>query len=93
MIENLMEGAAFLSARTGAPIVPIGIGGSDLSMPKGSAIPKPMTIQVVVGPAIPPPARTGGGRVSRSAVHAATEELVGRLQAVYDEAKAKTGRY
>jgi 1-acyl-sn-glycerol-3-phosphate acyltransferase len=92
-IENLMEGAAFLSARTGAPIVPIGIGGSDLSMPKGSAIPKPYTIHVVIGPAIPPPARTGGGRVSRSAVHAASDELVGKLQAVYDEAKAQTGRY
>ena len=93
VIEDLMEGAAFLSARTGAPIVPIGIGGSDLSMPKGSAIPKPFTIQVVIGPGLPPPARTGGGRVSRSAVHAATEELVGKLQAVYDESKAKTGRY
>jgi 1-acyl-sn-glycerol-3-phosphate acyltransferase len=92
-IEDLMEGATFLSARTGAPIVPIGIGGSDLAMPKGKAIPKPYTIQVVIGPAIPPPARTGGGRVSRSKVHAATEELVGQLQAVYDEAKAKTGRY
>ncbi len=92
-IKDLMEGAAFLSARTGAPIVPIGIGGSDLSMPKGSAIPKPMTIQVVIGPAISPPARTGGGRVSRSAVHGTTEELVGKLRAVYDEAKTKTGRY
>lgn len=93
VIENLMEGAAFLSARTGAPIVPIGIGGSDLSMPKGRAVPKPMTIQVVIGPAIPPPARTGGGRVSRSAVHTTTEDLIGKLQAVYDQAKAKTGRY
>ena len=93
VIEDLMEGAAFLSARTGAPIVPIGIGGSDLSMPKGNAIPKPFTIQIVIGPGIPPPARTGGGRVSRSAVHAATEGLVGKLQAVYDESKAKTGRY
>jgi 1-acyl-sn-glycerol-3-phosphate acyltransferase len=93
VIENLMEGAAFLSARTGAPIVPIGIGGSDLSMPKGATIPKPYTIHVVIGPPIPPPARTGGGRVSRSAVHAASDELVGRLQAVYDESKAKTGRY
>jgi 1-acyl-sn-glycerol-3-phosphate acyltransferase len=92
-IEDLMEGATFLSARTGAPIVPIGIGASDLAMPKGKAIPKPYTIQIVVGPAIPPPARTGGGRVSRSAVHAATEDLVGQLQTVYDEAKAKTGRY
>jgi 1-acyl-sn-glycerol-3-phosphate acyltransferase len=93
VIENLMEGAAFLSTRTGAPIVPIGIGGSDLAMPKGSSIPKPRTIQVVIGPAIPPPPRTGGGRVARSAVRAATEALVPQLQAVYDEARERTGRY
>ena len=93
VVEDLMEGAAFLSARTGAPIVPIGIGASDLAMPKGSTIPKPYTVHVVVGPAMPPPARTGGGRVSRSAVHAATEDLEGRLQAVYDQARAASGRY
>jgi 1-acyl-sn-glycerol-3-phosphate acyltransferase len=92
-VEDLMEGAAFLSARTGAPIVPIGIGGSDLAMPKGSTVPKPYTIEVVIGPAIPAPARTEGGRVSRSAVRAATADLVPRLQAVYDEAREKTGRY
>ena len=69
-IRDLMEGASFLSARTGAPIVPIGIAGSDLAMPKGSSVPKPYTIDVVVGPAMAPPPRTGGGRVSRSAVRA-----------------------
>ena len=93
VVEDLMEGATFLSARTGAPIIPIGIGGSDLAMPKGSAIPKPRTIQVVIGAPIPPPQRTEGGRVSRSAVRAATEALVSRLQAVYDEARENTGRY
>ena len=93
VVENLMEGAAFLSARTSAPIVPIGIGGSDLAMPKGQLVPKPRTIQVVIGPALSPPPRTGGGRVARSAVHATTEELRDRLQAVYDEARARTGRY
>jgi 1-acyl-sn-glycerol-3-phosphate acyltransferase len=93
LVKDLMEGAAFLSARTGAPIVPVGIGGSDLAMPKGSRVPKPRTVQVVIGPALPPPPRTGGGRVARSAVHAATEALVPALQAVYDEARAKTGRY
>ncbi len=92
-VVDLMEGAAFLSARTGAPIVPIGIGGSDLAMPKGSAVPKPYKIQVVIGPAIPAPPRTEGGRVSRSAVRAATAALVSELQAVYDEARDKTGRY
>ncbi len=93
LVKDLMEGAAFLSARTGAPIVPVGIGGSDLAMPKGSHVPKPHTIQVVIGPALPPPPRTGGGRVARSAVHATTEALVAALQAVYDEARARTGRY
>ena len=93
VIEDLMEGATFLSARTGAPILPIGIGGSDLAMPKGKVLPKPLTIQVVIGPAIPPPPRTGGGRVSRSAVHRATEDLVEKLQQVYDESRRKTGRY
>jgi 1-acyl-sn-glycerol-3-phosphate acyltransferase len=91
-VEDLMEGAAFLSARTGAPIVPIGIGGSDVAMPKGRTIPAPRTIHVVVGPAIPPPPRTGGGRVSRSAVRAGNAELAARLQDVYDEARARDRR-
>ena len=47
----------------------------------------------MIGPALPPPPRTGGGRVARSAVHATTEALVPALQAVYDEARARTGRY
>ena len=34
LVEELHEGAAFLAARTGAPIVPIGIGGSAAAMPK-----------------------------------------------------------
>jgi 1-acyl-sn-glycerol-3-phosphate acyltransferase len=93
VIEDLMEGATFLSARTGAPIVPIGIGASDLAMPKGSTIPKPYTVHLVIGPAIAAPPRTGGGRVSRSAVRAATAELVAKLQTVYDESRQRSGRY
>ena len=46
-----------------------------------------------IGPAMPAPPRTGGGRVSRSAVHAATEELERQLQTVYDQARQRTGRY
>ena len=43
---------------------------------QGDRHPQALAISVVVGPAIGAPARTGGGRVSRSAVHAATEDLV-----------------
>ena len=76
VIEDLMEGATFLSARTGAPIVPIGIGGSDLAMPKGSAIPKPLHDSGRHRPGHPAAGAHRGGRVSRSAVRAATEALV-----------------
>ena len=60
---------------------------------RGVPSPSPTPFRWSIGPAIPPPARTGGGRVSRSAVHAATVGLVPALQAVYDEARARTGRY
>lgn len=87
VIEELLEGAAFLAARTGAVIVPVGIGGSDVAMPKGAKFPKPLRIRVVIGEPMAPPERSEGGRVARSRVHAATEELRERLQAVYDEAR------
>ncbi|MDA8309379.1 MAG: lysophospholipid acyltransferase family protein [Actinomycetota bacterium] len=86
-VAELHEGAAFLAARTGAPIVPVGIGGSDVSMPKGRRIPKRLRIRVVVGEPIPPPARSAHGRVPRSHLHATTEALRAAIQAVYDEAR------
>ena len=90
-IEDLMEGAAFLSARTGAPIVPSASGHRTWPCPRARPSPSPSPFRWSSVRPLPPPARTGGGRVSRSAVHATTEALVGQLQAVYDEAKAKTG--
>ncbi len=86
-VDELLEGAAFLAARTGAVIVPIGIGNSDAAMPKGSTIPKPLTISVVVGEPLPAPERSSAGRVSRSKVHETTELLRQRIQAVYDRAR------
>lgn len=86
-VAPLHEGAAFLAARTGATVVPVGIGGSDLAMPKGRRIPKPLRIHVVVGEPVPPPAT--GRRVARSRVHAATEVLRGRIQDAYDLARSQ----
>lgn len=90
-VADLQEGAAFLSARTGAPIVPIGIGGSDVAMPKGTRIPRPMSIRVVIGQPVPAPVRTPGGRVPRSTVHATTDALRRAIQSAYDEARAGYG--
>ena len=87
-IEELLEGAAFLAARTGATLVPLGIGNSEKSMPKGSRIPKPLKIKLVVGEPIAAPERSAAGRVSRSKVRATNEQLRAALQAAYDEARS-----
>ena len=90
-VEDLHEGAAFLAARTGALVVPIGIGGSDRAMPKGSKVVRPVTIHLAVGEAMQPPERSAQGRVPRTKVHAFTERLAAELQRLYDEARRAAG--
>jgi len=53
VVEDLKDGVAYLSLRTGAPIVPIGIGGSEAAMPRGSSFPRPRRVNVVIGPPVP----------------------------------------
>jgi 1-acyl-sn-glycerol-3-phosphate acyltransferase len=77
----LHDGAMFVAARTGAVVVPVGIGGSDRAMPKGAKLPRPAKIRIVIGTPIAPP--VSQGRVARSAVAAKSEELRGELEAVY----------
>ena len=89
VIEDLHEGAAFLAARTGAPIVPVGIGGTAEAMPKGSKFVRPVKVHVVVGPPLEPPPRSSMGRVPRHQVHELTERLRAELQRLYDEAQAR----
>jgi 1-acyl-sn-glycerol-3-phosphate acyltransferase len=87
-IEDLHEGAAFLAARTGAPILPIGVGGTSDAMPKGAKLPRPVKVKVILGDLIDAPERGAGGRVARSKVHAVTEELQSELQSLYDTAES-----
>ena len=89
VVEDLHEGAAFLAARTGAPIVPIGIGGTAEAMPKGSKFVRPVKVHIVVGPPIAAPERSARGRVPRTQVHALTEQLCAELQHLYDDAEER----
>jgi 1-acyl-sn-glycerol-3-phosphate acyltransferase len=92
VVEDLHEGAAFLAARTGAPIVPIGIGGTAEAMPKGSKFIRPVKVHVVVGDPIAAPARSAKGRVPRHQVHEVTERLRRDLQCLFDTAQGRAGR-
>lgn len=87
----LKEGAVYVAARTGVPIVPVGIGGSESAMPKGRNFIRPAKIHVIVGEPVQPPPKKESGRVSRRSVTAVTDELREVLQGLYDRAQERCG--
>jgi 1-acyl-sn-glycerol-3-phosphate acyltransferase len=90
IVHPLFDGAVYIAARAGVPIVPVGIGGSERVMPKGTRMIRPVKVRIIVGEPIW--VRAGeGGRVPRSAVRDASEELHARLQQLFDEAQARAG--
>jgi 1-acyl-sn-glycerol-3-phosphate acyltransferase len=89
-VHPLFDGAAYVALRAGVPIVPVGIGGSERVMPKGSKLIYPRKVHAIVGPPIVPPV-TEGGRAPRRAVHELTVELHATLQQLFDDAQKRVG--
>ena len=89
-VHPLFDGAAYVAVKAGVPIIPVGIGGSEGVMPKGSKMIYPRKCVVVVGE----PLRAQldeEGRVPRSAVKDITTQLMIELQRLYDEAQRLAG--
>ncbi len=76
---TLLDGAAWLSAKTGTPVVPIGIAGTEAALGQGGRLIRRSTVTIVVGKPIPPPDVVGTRTVPRSVVRAATDLLDRRL--------------
>jgi 1-acyl-sn-glycerol-3-phosphate acyltransferase len=91
VVEDLFDGAAHLALRTGAPIIPVGIGGSARAMPRGARFLRPVKVCVVVGEPIIPQVPEPGRSPSRRAVKELTARLAAELQVVFDEARLRAG--
>jgi 1-acyl-sn-glycerol-3-phosphate acyltransferase len=87
VVEEVFAGPAYVAARTGVPLVPVGIGGSEQAMPKGTKWIRPRKVVLVVGEPINPPKGDGTGRVPRRVVRSMTDQLRSDIQALYDEAQ------
>jgi 1-acyl-sn-glycerol-3-phosphate acyltransferase len=90
VVQPLFDGAAYVAVKAGVPIIPVGIGGSEGVMPKGSKMIYPRKCVVVVGEPISVP-RDETGKVPRSAVKELTETLSGELQRLFNEAQSMAG--
>ncbi|MGH9246987.1 MAG: lysophospholipid acyltransferase family protein [Acidimicrobiales bacterium] len=90
VVADLFDGPAYLAARMGVPIVPVGVGGSERAMPKGTKVIRPVKATVIVGEPIVPDA-TPTTRVARSAVRRLSERMQKEVQRLFDEAQAAAG--
>ena len=89
IIEHVFDGPAYVASRTGAPILPVGIGGSAKAMPRGAKFILPARIHVIIGEPLRADPLPEGGRVPRNAVRDLSERLRKELQRLFDEAEGR----
>ncbi len=77
----LEPGVAFLARRTGAPIVPVGVVGTQRAMPYHSMLLRPAKVTVQFGA----PIRVAQGHASRASIEPVLEQLRAALQALLPE--------
>ncbi len=90
VVDELFEGVAYIATKTGVPIIPVGIGGSEPAMPKGAKFLKPVKVHLTIGPPIQPEV-TEGNKAPRRAVRELNTKLYDELQRLFDDAQAKVG--
>jgi 1-acyl-sn-glycerol-3-phosphate acyltransferase len=88
VVQPLFDGAAYIAVKAGVPIIPLGIGGTQRAMPKGSKFIFPRKVHVIVGAPIYPPA-DASGRAIREATKEISATLHGELQRLYDAAQQR----
>lgn len=87
-VQPLFEGASYVAVKAGVPIIPVGIGGSERVMPKGTKLIRPKKLHMIVGRPIVASPDAGS---SRSAVRKVSAELHAELQRLFDAAEARVG--
>jgi len=90
-VGEIFDGVAYLSAKTGARVVPVGIAGTGEAMGKGTKIPKRERVVVQVGEILEPPTATGK-RVTVGDRAAFSEKLGTELQDLMDQAYETRGQ-
>jgi 1-acyl-sn-glycerol-3-phosphate acyltransferase len=87
VIQRCQTGVAYLAQKTGSPVVPVAITGTDEAMGMGASYPKLKKIRVLAGRALDlrVPGARPAGRLARDK---ATEHLRAELQHLYDRLRA-----
>jgi 1-acyl-sn-glycerol-3-phosphate acyltransferase len=90
VVHPLFDGATYVAAKAGVPIIPVGIGGSERVMPKGSKMIYPRKCVVVIGTPIPT-VTNNAEKLPRSALKELSAQLSSELQGLFDIAQERAG--
>lgn len=86
IVEEVLDGPAWVACRNRVPVVPVGLSGTDRAMPIGAMLLRPAKIRVVIGEPIYPEV-PATGRVPRRAIAELTDEIRREVQRLYDGAR------
>lgn len=89
-IATLFDGPAYVQSKTGVPIVPVGVGGTESVMPKGAKMLRPHKVAVVIGRPLTAP-DVQGAKARRSSIKAQTARLSEEIQRLFDQAQEQAG--
>ncbi len=87
-VGELFDGAAWLAAKTGARVIPVGIAGTEDAMPQGAKFLHRSNVAIVPGDPMEPPVGVDGKRASRQQLSEFTSRLSEQLQLAQDRAEA-----
>ncbi|MDE0237451.1 MAG: lysophospholipid acyltransferase family protein [bacterium] len=90
-IHPLLDGAAWLAAKSQVPVVPVAIGGTERAMGIGVRMPRPRAVRLVWGDPLDPPQVDERGRLSREALAQYSTELRETLQSMFNEVQQELG--
>lgn len=90
VVHPLFDGATYVAAKAGVPIIPVGIGGSERVMPKGSKMIYPRKCVIVIGTPIQT-VSNNAEKLPRSALKELSAHLSDELQRLFDEAQERAG--
>lgn len=91
IVRPLFDGATYIAVKAGVPIVPVGIGGSERAMPKGTKFIYPRKLHVVIGKPIQASRNADSPKAQRDAARRLSVELHAELQRLFDIAEARAG--
>ena len=90
-IHPLLDGVAWLAAKSQSPVVPVAIGGTEQAMGIGVRFPRPRTVRLVWGEPLAPPEADEQGRLRRADLARHSEDLREVLQKMLDAVQQELG--